>query len=289
MNHDKEQVLPAAAGLWENILQNLAGLDSSIFRGKHSPCPLCGGNDRFRYVKGYDQPFLCSQCGTRSPVNFYMELTGIDFSTAINDIGDFLNLIPIEQREQINKETIASSSFPSWYKFNFDLYQQIKNESEFKLSPWQRVNYLNMLDLLAHGDCTLVWLLDKSGVKSDYVMIDVDGNIKTTSDNTIIPFGFYSVFGEELGKCIYLTIKPLVAANFALFTGKQAVCCYSLENMESVLNNFGENACVAIVSDITETNESDELQLAQLIFNSKTRKVAKKIWQPGEIINSKGK
>ncbi len=287
MNYDKDQVLPAAVGLWPNILQSLAGIDSKVFNSKHQPCPLCGGNDRFRYIQKHNNPFLCSQCGSHSGINFYMELAGIDFNEAINDVGDFLNLIPVEKRELINRKAIVSNSLPNWYKFDFDLYQSIKEKVEVRLSPWQRVNMLNILDLLAYDKYTLVGLLNRAGDECDFMMFDVEGNKRSTNGNTIEPDGFYSVFGADAGKCTYLTTNPVTAAQSALFMGVKVICCYSIENMSSVLNNFHGHKVIAIVSDITETIEADDLQLPQLVFNSTKRQVGRKVWQPGEIIKHK--
>jgi phage/plasmid primase-like uncharacterized protein len=289
MNHDKEIVLKEATGMWPTILQSLTGIDSAVFNGKHQPCALCGGSDRFRFIQKHDKQFFCSQCGAHSGLNFYMELSGIDFSTAINDVGDYLNLIPVDKRELINKKTIVTNSFPNWYKFDFDLYQKIKAESVFNLSPWQRVNQLNMLDLLAWGDYTVIELLNRAGVACDYILLDVEGNKRTSNGNTIEPDGFYSVFGNNAGKHTYITINPVTAAQAASFMGVKIICCYSLENMESVLNNFYGQSIIAIVSDIKETVEADELQLPQLIFNAKTRQVGRKVWKPLEIITSKEK
>jgi phage/plasmid primase-like uncharacterized protein len=284
MNHDKEQVLPSAEGLWPEILQSLAGLPSDIFNSrKEHPCPICGGSTRFRYIPRHNLPFFCNHCGSYSGINFYMELTGVDFSTAINDVGDHLNLIPTEKREIINKKAIASNSFPSWYKFNFDRYQKINEQAEIKLSPWQRVNAVNMLDLLAYREYTLIPLLNKKGEQCDFMMIDVDGKHKTTCGNTIEPAGFYSVFGSRWGNGVYITQNPLTAAQSSQFMGVCVVCFYSLENMAEIVNKFNSYKVIAIVTDITETTEADDLQLPQLVFNSKTRQVNRKVWQPGEI------
>ncbi len=288
-NHDKAQVLPAADGLWQEIIQSLTGIDSKIFNGKHQPCPLCGGTDRFRYISKHDKPFFCNVCGAHSPINFYMELSGIDFSVAVNDVGDHLNLIPVAQREIIQKRHIATNSFPNWYKFDFDLYQKIKSESEIRLSPWQRVNALNPMDMLAFDKYTVFSLLNSSGDEVDLMMVDIDGRQHTTGGNAIEPPGYHSIIGNEKGGRVYLTPSIKTAVQSAIFTGKQVVCTWSIENMEAVLNNHYGQECFAIVTNVTETIEADELKLPQLILSSKTRKVDRRVWLPGEILRSKQK
>lgn len=45
---DRIDVRTAAAGRWRAILLSL-GVNERALSGKHGPCPLCGGRDRFRF------------------------------------------------------------------------------------------------------------------------------------------------------------------------------------------------------------------------------------------------
>ncbi|MCW5705488.1 MAG: hypothetical protein KIT82_23260, partial [Bradyrhizobium sp.] len=38
-----------ARGRWKQILSVAAGIDSRHLDGKHHPCPMCGGKDRWRF------------------------------------------------------------------------------------------------------------------------------------------------------------------------------------------------------------------------------------------------
>lgn len=50
------------AGRWAGILLSL-GMEEKILNGKHHPCPICGGKDRFRFDnKGGRGTYFCS-CG----------------------------------------------------------------------------------------------------------------------------------------------------------------------------------------------------------------------------------
>lgn len=291
MNHQKEDVLPKAAAMWPDILVNLAGIDASIFdHRKEHPCPLCGGKTRFRYrakPAGLDRPFYCNHCGSKNGIEFFIAYTGMDYGTAINSIGDYIGNIPQEKIEVKQREFEIQSQFPSWYQFNSELYDTIKKAATVDLSAWQRVNGLNMLDVLKCGDEALVPLLDKNGKPVDFVMIDVDGNYQSTAGNKIIPDGFYSAFGEVKGKRSYIAVSPLVAAHAAVFTQRQVICCYSLENIWEIGKNFDEPP-VVIVSNIAETQEADSVKFSQLVFNSKNNTVNRRIYQPGEIMKERG-
>ncbi|MGS3139735.1 DUF927 domain-containing protein [Aeromonas sanarellii] len=56
-------VVAAATGHWPELLAEL-GIDTPA-RGKHGPCPACGGRDRFRLDdKGGRGTWICNQCGS---------------------------------------------------------------------------------------------------------------------------------------------------------------------------------------------------------------------------------
>lgn len=76
---DRIDVRTAAAGRWRSILTTL-GMDQRSLSGKHGPCPLCGGRDRFRFDdKDGRGTYFCSGCGAGDGVKLAMALTGQSF------------------------------------------------------------------------------------------------------------------------------------------------------------------------------------------------------------------
>jgi putative DNA primase/helicase len=59
------QVAPLAAGRWEQIHRSLGVALSTTSHQKHTPCPGCGGKDRFRVTNVYHDTggFICGQGG----------------------------------------------------------------------------------------------------------------------------------------------------------------------------------------------------------------------------------
>lgn len=56
-------VIDAAVGKWPEILKRY-GMEDRFLRKVHGPCPLCGGNDRFRFDnEGGTGSYFCSNCG----------------------------------------------------------------------------------------------------------------------------------------------------------------------------------------------------------------------------------
>lgn len=68
-------VVAAACGHWPELLAAM-GIDTPS-RGKHGPCPVCGGRDRFRLDdKGGRGTWICSQCGNGDGLDLVCRVTG---------------------------------------------------------------------------------------------------------------------------------------------------------------------------------------------------------------------
>lgn len=290
MAYQKEDIIREAAGLWPQILCALTDIDQNIFNPKREhPCPLCGGKTRFRYTKKTDAPFFCNNCGARNGLNLYIDYVGCSFAEALEDIGNHLNLIPVERREAARREFIESSQFPDWYNYDMKHYLKLKEQAYGGPSPWQRVSGLSMLNILTNGESALIPLLNELGKPCDFIVIDIDGNWQTSGGNTSVPPGFYSTFGGTPGKRTYITVNPYYAAHASVFTQRQVICCYEVENIGNVANNFPGSEIVTIVASMEETCESDTLKLSQLTFNAKNNTVNKRLWKPFEIVDARRK
>jgi putative DNA primase/helicase len=75
-----------AIGRWKEILPPL-GISPSFLTGKHGPCPLCGGKDRFRFDdKNGTGSYICSQCGSGYGIALVQKAKDWDFKTACREI-----------------------------------------------------------------------------------------------------------------------------------------------------------------------------------------------------------
>ncbi len=75
-------VIKTASGKWPSILLSL-GVSELAVSGKHGPCPMCGGKDRFRMIElDGSAGWICNQCGSGDGMNLAMEFLGLDFSAA---------------------------------------------------------------------------------------------------------------------------------------------------------------------------------------------------------------
>ena len=75
-----------AQGRWSGILPAL-GIGESFLTGKHGPCPLCGGKDRWRWdnLEGRGT-WICSKCGAGDGIALVMQKNGWEFREAARQI-----------------------------------------------------------------------------------------------------------------------------------------------------------------------------------------------------------
>ena len=85
-----ERTANAAKGKWKGILLAL-GIPETALRDKHGPCPVCGGEDRFRWDnKEGKGTFICNVCGAGDGMKLAISFTGRPFTEVAAKIDDLL-------------------------------------------------------------------------------------------------------------------------------------------------------------------------------------------------------
>jgi putative DNA primase/helicase len=75
-----EKTTHAATGKWRGVLMQL-GVPGEALRDKHGPCPLCGGEDRFRFDNRDGRgTYICGQCGAGDGMQLAERFTGLPFA-----------------------------------------------------------------------------------------------------------------------------------------------------------------------------------------------------------------
>ncbi|MPR12171.1 DUF7146 domain-containing protein [Microvirga tunisiensis] len=75
-----------ARGRWHEMLPAL-GLPRQILTGKHQPCPMCRGKDRFRFDnKRNEGTWFCSHCRAGDGISLVMKAKDWDYRTAAKEI-----------------------------------------------------------------------------------------------------------------------------------------------------------------------------------------------------------
>lgn len=77
MHHEPTKT--SAKGKWRGILMSF-GLPEKALTGKHGPCPMCGGTDRFRWDNREGSgSYICGTCGAGDGMKLAMAYTGKEF------------------------------------------------------------------------------------------------------------------------------------------------------------------------------------------------------------------
>jgi len=94
------ETMKAAQGKWHGILSTL-GVHELYLRNKHQPCPLCGGNDRYRWDdKDGTGSYFCSGCGAGNGMDLLMKFKGWDFATAAKEVDKIIGNIEIKSTQK---------------------------------------------------------------------------------------------------------------------------------------------------------------------------------------------
>ena len=143
------EITTEAVGKWQSIFNSL-GIE--VGNGKHCPCPVCGGKDRFRFDnKNGRGTYICNQCGSGDGLELIKNYYHCDAKEASSKVAECLNL---------TNHNATSSDFKS------DLQDNIPDNLVCK-----KVKYLLSKAILGQSD-----YLTEKGLTFDLPLLD-DGRI----------------------------------------------------------------------------------------------------------------
>jgi len=103
---DAAEIKRRAAGRWVEILQAVCGLPAEKMNPQvHSPCPQCGGTDRFRAFDNVAETggLFCNQCFSERNSDGFAAvqwLTGATFPEAVRLVAEFIGSAPASQAKR---------------------------------------------------------------------------------------------------------------------------------------------------------------------------------------------
>lgn len=304
--YDKKEVLPRMMGMWKDALINICDAPESFFNGKHQPCLYCGGRDRARWtdnlsIKG-DGGNICNKCGNDTGIGLMMRLTGMNYSEAINVLGDWLNLIPVEVISKANKRASRTSPYKMGAQIEHERCLEIMERTErvesTPLSTYEGIYSEFGFDVgrtksgeLIHAvPCFMAYSDGISEEMCNVMFINEEGDViyaaKDYTRQSVSVIG--SLKDDEY---TYLVDNWIDGIRVHLATGNRCILvCYSSYNMEMVayaLRNHKlrvackldrELLCVADDRNVDVVIPNDEYS-----FKSGIRK---KIYKASDLLNS---
>lgn len=83
-----------AAGHWTHLLASV-GMNESFLTGKHGPCPVCGGKDRFRYDNKHGNgTWICTACGAGDGLQLVMKYRDWSYGEAMDRLWGHVRALP---------------------------------------------------------------------------------------------------------------------------------------------------------------------------------------------------
>lgn len=237
-------------GMWKDALINICDAPVNFFNGKHQPCLYCGGRDRARWtdnlsIKG-DGGNICNQCGNDTGIGLMMRLTGMNYSEAINVLGDWLNLIPVEVVAKANKRASRASPYKMGAQIDHERCLEIMERTErvesTPLSTYEGIYSEFGFDVgrtksgeLIHAiPCFMAYSDGISEEMCNVMFINEDGDVSyAAKDYTRQSVAVIGAFKSD--EYAYLVDNLIDGYRVHIATGNRCVLvCYSSYNMEMV-------------------------------------------------------
>ena len=164
-----EDIKQAAQGKWADLIFPRFGIE--VQWKKKTPCPACGGSDRFRYDdKNGSGDYYCQQCGPGDGISLIEKCTHMKFLEVIQEVGAIVGL---DASSKITDEHRAT-----WRKER-ELRAKEQRERELKRQE--------QIARKAEGIFRNAYLGEQSLYLTEK-QVDKDPNIKVTHDgNLLIP------------------------------------------------------------------------------------------------------
>lgn len=275
MHYQKEEVIPKMRGMWQAALMKLCDIHQLTFNGKHQPCPYCGGKDRFRWTdkineKG-DGGNICNQCGNDSGIGLFMRIRGENYSEAIDTLGEWLNLVPVEVVNKANKAAKRDSGYNFGSQAPHEKCVEVMDKTErmeiTNLSvfeafyPLDGESYQVGVKTHENGYCEHIHAIPCHLVHSDELDDDMC-NILFVNEEGKSSFyakdytrGSVAVTGKT-DKTIYLCVDWIDAQHIHLATGQEVWACFSPSNLEIVAYRYKGDRKMRVVC---HANDRDTL------------------------------
>ena len=303
MHHQKEEVIPKMRGMWQTALIELCGAPVSFFNGRHQPCLCCGGKDRARWTdkineKG-DGGNICTHCGNDSGIGLFMKLRGESYSEAIDTLGDWLNLVPVDIVSKANKRVSRDSGYSFGKQASHECCERVMSKTlkfdRTPLSTYEGIyppedgyyecgvkdgRYIHALP------CYLVHSDDVDDEMCNVLVIDEEGKqsflAKDYTRGSVVRTG-------STDKTIYLCVDWIDAQHIHLATGQEVWACFDATNIEIVAYRYKGNRRMRVVCKSTDRDaiiaaEERGLEIMMPINDNYRQGIERKVFKPESLL-----
>lgn len=155
-----------ATGMWADTIFPRFNIDVRF--KKKTPCPACGGSDRFRYDdKNGNGDYICQQCGAGDGISLIQKVTGLTFPEALSEVAAIVGLDATS--------TITDEDRARWRKER-ELRDKEQHERERKRHEQIARKAEGMFRNAYLGETSL-YLIEKQVDKDPKIKITYDGDV----------------------------------------------------------------------------------------------------------------
>lgn len=155
-----------ATGMWADTIFPRFNIDVRF--KKKTPCPACGGSDRFRYDdKNGNGDYICQQCGAGDGISLIQKVTGLTFPEALSEVAAIVGLDATS--------TITDEDRARWRKER-ELREKEQHERERKRHEQIARKAEGMFRNAYLGETSL-YLIEKQVDKDPKIKITYDGDV----------------------------------------------------------------------------------------------------------------
>lgn len=304
MNYDKKEVMARMRGLWPDALVKLCGVNPSVFKTKkHQPCICCGGTDRFRWTDKVNEQgdggAICNQCGAGDGIRWVEKLRGESFSEAVNTVGEFLNLAPVEVINKANKAARRVQRYNFGAQSSPELIEKVMSRTK-SVEITQLTRYEAIIadrkynigvtrsggELIAEK-CFMVYEDGLSEEPCNVKFIDEEGLesylAKYYTRGSVVPVS------ECSEGSIYLTVGWVNAMHIAECTGRTTYDCLTHYNLEMVAYELRNKDCLIACqrNDKESLYVADDRSLKVVVPNRGNFKmgIERRLYNPKDLID----
>lgn len=267
----------AAVGQWPQLLPAL-GIHINA-AGKHTPCPLCGGKDRFRFDNQVGRgTWMCNQCGAGDGLNLVEKALEVSTKEAAGKVATLLGTLPVIsvstplQTEQDKAARQLKAAQQARQIVDAGAYQTDNAYLAGKgLAHTQtltlRGKTVRVGGITYHPGDVLLPLTDRYGETVNIQLINADGEKRTLSSGQVK--GTLHRLGQSDGRVLWLTEGYATGLTVHQLTGDTVYVALSANNLPSLallLREQHPDALILIAADNDESGigQSKAEEAAQL-------------------------
>ena len=179
-----DTVKQSAAGHWDVLLQQLAGLSKSeTTPGKKGmPCPHCGGTDRYEFKSVEDGFYMCRGCGAGDGWSMLQKRLGVDFRGAVEQVEQHLGMVRNSDAKRGEAPPVKTGNVVNLEQKR---YEKIGNKARYIWCqsttdpvdhPYLMRKQLPPLKLRRYHDCLVSQVYNQSHQLVNLQFIDRNGN-----------------------------------------------------------------------------------------------------------------